>query len=138
MKSEDKRFPRADLISFKLTKWPNKIGNKLYWKPMYCRMSNASQIYFMWFNICWRMPWLPHVAYSMGWDAHFRLEHKLGEYAPTPWNHVYPNKDLKEHVLEGIDCHCEPKIDWENRLVIHNAYDMREITEFLQEKERND
>ncbi len=50
------------------------------------------------------------------------------------WQHVYPNNDLKEHKLEGLDCHCEPEIDWENQIVIHNAYDNREAQEYVNRK----
>lgn len=51
------------------------------------------------------------------------------------WQHVYPNKDTKEHKLEGLDCACEPTIDWDNNIVIHNAWDMREAQEYVN-KER--
>jgi len=47
------------------------------------------------------------------------------------WQHVYPNNDIKEHKLEGLDCDCEPRIDWEYQIVIHNAWDMREAQEFI-------
>lgn len=45
--------------------------------------------------------------------------------------HVYPIGDKKEHKLDGVDCDCSPKIEVEgaNLIIIHNAYDHREITE---------
>lgn len=45
--------------------------------------------------------------------------------------HVYPVNDLKEHELEGVHCSCEPTIDWKLGIVTHNAFDMREIEEFV-------
>jgi hypothetical protein len=47
------------------------------------------------------------------------------------WQHVYPVNDKKAHKLEGLDCSCEPRIDWENQIVIHNAWDIREAQEFI-------
>lgn len=47
------------------------------------------------------------------------------------WQHVYPVNDKKKHELEGLYCPCEPEIDWNNQIVIHNAWDMREIQEFV-------
>lgn len=47
------------------------------------------------------------------------------------WQHIYPVNDKKEHKLEGLDCSCEPKIDWANHIVIHNAWDMREAQEMI-------
>lgn len=43
--------------------------------------------------------------------------------------HVYPIRDLIEHELEGTDCPCNPKIDIENMLVIHESMDRREVFE---------
>lgn len=47
------------------------------------------------------------------------------------WQHVYPVKDKKLHKLEGLDCDCLPVIDWENNIVVHNAWDMREAQEYV-------
>ncbi len=48
--------------------------------------------------------------------------------------HVYPLNDLKEHELEGTMCPCGPRIDWTNpeAIVIHNAWDLREVNEELE------
>jgi len=45
--------------------------------------------------------------------------------------HVYPVDDASEHVLEGTDCPCNPVIEVHgaNLLIIHNAWDHREIIE---------
>jgi len=45
--------------------------------------------------------------------------------------HVYPVSDLKEHILEGVDCHCNPtvKVVGDALIIIHNAYDHREVIE---------
>lgn len=47
--------------------------------------------------------------------------------------HIFPLDDKRGHVLEGADCACEPKIELYAgaRLIIHNAYDFREIAEEL-------
>ncbi len=45
------------------------------------------------------------------------------------WQHIYPNNDWIEHKLEGLDCVCEPRSDWQNMLVIHNSADGREKKE---------
>lgn len=52
---------------------------------------------------------------------------------PDPVYHVYPLNDEKEHVLEGLECPCKPKQVWkedmEDYLVVHRAYDCREVVE---------
>ena len=47
--------------------------------------------------------------------------------------HVYPIDDKKEHTLIGADCDCDPtkEVNGANLLIIHNAYDFREIAEEL-------
>ena len=45
------------------------------------------------------------------------------------WQHILPINDWIEHKDMGLDCICEPKIDWEYQLVIHNSADGREIKE---------
>lgn len=47
------------------------------------------------------------------------------------WQHVYPVNDHKLHDTESLYCTCQPEIDWANQIVIHNAWDMREIHEFI-------
>ena len=49
------------------------------------------------------------------------------------WHHIAPINDLIEH-NEGIFdenymCPCDPKIDFGNKLIIHNAMDRRECFE---------
>lgn len=77
---KDKRFPTCKLIEIKWCGAPPKIGNHpRHWKPLYCRMSNAAQIYLWPVQIIWRMPWLPCAAYSQGWDACWRQMHAESE-----------------------------------------------------------
>ena len=47
--------------------------------------------------------------------------------------HIYPLDDKREHILIGINCLCEPRIELEGAtiLIIHNAWDFREIAEEL-------
>lgn len=45
------------------------------------------------------------------------------------WQHIYPVNNWIEHKLEGLNCICEPRIDWEYNLVIHNSADGRELRE---------
>ena len=42
--------------------------------------------------------------------------------------HVYPIGDLKEHVLEGEVCWCQPTVDRDEvpTIVVHNSMDGRE------------
>lgn len=49
------------------------------------------------------------------------------------WLHILPINDDKPHKETGFDCDCEPKIDWENELIIHNSYDGREYVEQAKE-----
>lgn len=44
--------------------------------------------------------------------------------------HVLPRNDTHEHV-ESVKCPCNPKVENDGRLIIHNAYDKREILEIL-------
>jgi len=41
--------------------------------------------------------------------------------------HVYPLNDLRPHATDGRQCPCAPS--HENDIVIHNAFDGREIVE---------
>lgn len=46
--------------------------------------------------------------------------------------HVYPLKDLREHVLVGTDCPCEPEVHiagGATLVIVHNSFDHREIVE---------
>lgn len=45
--------------------------------------------------------------------------------------HVLPIDDTKPHEEEGTMCPCAPTVEWENAeaVVIHNAFDGREISE---------
>lgn len=47
--------------------------------------------------------------------------------------HIYPLNDIREHELEGTACQCGVEVDWENGLVIHAAFDHREIIEQAEE-----
>jgi len=40
--------------------------------------------------------------------------------------HVYPIDDLREHVVEGMECWCKPQLDEEYDVLTHNALDGRE------------
>lgn len=58
--------------------------------------------------------------------------------------HVYPENDLRPHELEGFACPCEPSVELIGAafLIIHNAYDHREIIEqavdIMNEESQND
>lgn len=45
--------------------------------------------------------------------------------------HVYPLNDLRGHVTKGVECPCNPTIEviGKNLLIIHNAFDNREVVE---------
>lgn len=43
--------------------------------------------------------------------------------------HVTPNNDLREHVVEGLDCWCHPREDDEVTMIVHNSMDQRELYE---------
>ena len=43
--------------------------------------------------------------------------------------HIYPVNDLREHTTSGAECWCDPEIDEEDNLVIHNSADERESYE---------
>ena len=40
--------------------------------------------------------------------------------------HVYPLNDLRDHVVEGKTCWCDPEYDEEHDVLIHNSLDGRE------------
>lgn len=52
--------------------------------------------------------------------------------------HITPLNDLEEHT-ETLDCKCDPHIEIfkDGALVIHNAYDGRELREDLIEAVKN-
>lgn len=43
--------------------------------------------------------------------------------------HVYPVDDMYEHTVENQFCWCQPRYDDEDRIVVHNAFDEREMYE---------
>ncbi len=45
--------------------------------------------------------------------------------------HVYPINDLQEHILIGVDCPCKPDVEVIGAIlvIVHNAFDHREIVE---------
>jgi hypothetical protein len=50
------------------------------------------------------------------------------------WIHVFPVNDKYEHSTgDDYICNCNPSVDWENNIVSHNAYDFRDIEEFVNE-----
>lgn len=40
--------------------------------------------------------------------------------------HVYPIGDLREHVVDGGKCWCNPEYDEEGDMFVHNSMDGRE------------
>lgn len=51
------------------------------------------------------------------------------------FTHVYPVNDLREHVVEGPHCWCQPQWDEEHDILIHNSLDQREKYESGELKE---
>lgn len=49
----------------------------------------------------------------------------------SDWYHIYPVNDKQPHNTESKDCHCDPKIDYVNFQVVHNAFDLRELDELI-------
>lgn len=47
------------------------------------------------------------------------------------WQHVYPVNDKRKHTTYGPFCLCQPEYDWEHKIVIHNAWDLREAQEYI-------
>ena len=47
------------------------------------------------------------------------------------WTHVYPENDLIQHNVDGEweGCLCDPKVDVEINLIVHNSMDRREVYE---------
>ena len=46
--------------------------------------------------------------------------------------HVYPPNDVFQHKLDGMPCECLPEFETDdngNVLIIHNAYDGRDLIE---------
>ena len=70
------KFYKAKLLQIKLLSRPSRF--------MYWRLANASQVFFLWFDISWRRSWLPQAAYAQGWDAAFRQFHGIGEAVEQP------------------------------------------------------
>ena len=60
--------------------------------------------------------------------------------------HIYPVNDEQEHDTESDQCHCHPVVQWVDDktglplpegLVIHNAFDCREVVEQAEEIKNN-
>lgn len=43
----------------------------------------------------------------------------------TPY-HVYPLNDFREHETDGKPCWCNPRVEEDGELVVHNSMDRRE------------
>ena len=41
-------------------------------------------------------------------------------------NHVYPLNDLRKHITVGRTCWCNPTVEEDGALIIHNSADGRE------------
>lgn len=41
-------------------------------------------------------------------------------------HHVYPVNDLREHETDGKPCWCNPRIEEDGMLIVHNSMDKRE------------
>lgn len=50
-------------------------------------------------------------------DSRWCLDEDIQDDA---FRHIYPVEDVSEHELKGVNCWCDPTIDLENSLVIHN------------------
>lgn len=59
-------FPKAKLFSLRVA-LPSLY--RRWWEPLYVRVANASILYWGPLEVSWRRSYLPHVAYSYGWDA---------------------------------------------------------------------
>jgi len=48
--------------------------------------------------------------------------------------HVFPVNDLRPHADSGYDCECQPsvKLEGDSVLVVHNAFDGRDIIEEIE------
>jgi len=55
-------------------------------------------------------------------------------------NTVVPLNDLREHKDFETTCECNPRVEWINgeMLIIHNAFDQREIIEKVNEILKDD
>ena len=49
------------------------------------------------------------------------------------WYHVFPMGDCEPHDLESFDCKCDPVIDYNDMMVVHNAFDKRHVMEQITE-----
>ena len=47
-----------------------------------------------------------------------------------PEMHTLPVDDLKPHIM-GADCWCNPRVEENGELIIHNSLDRREVFENL-------
>lgn len=48
------------------------------------------------------------------------------------WVHIVPINDLQEHNTDNHICDCNPELDHENELVIHSAFDGRDLVELAE------
>ena len=48
------------------------------------------------------------------------------------WNHVYPLEDIFEHNFIGINCLCNPYVEGKNNLIVHTAFDGRDLIEEIE------
>jgi hypothetical protein len=64
----DRTFDKAPIFS---VRWMGLSKPSKMWLYK-TRMANAGMCYFVFWQVMWRMPWLPDAAYSKGWDACFR------------------------------------------------------------------
>jgi hypothetical protein len=62
-----------------------------------------------------------------GWDV---------VVSPNEDRHVVATRDIQAHIVDGLTCPCEPFMDADDAgLIIHNAFDGREIIERLERGE---
>jgi len=62
-----------------------------------------------------------------GWGVYQDNE----DYYARGWIHVMPICDKKEHKF-CLECSCDPTIDFNKCIVVHNAFDFRDAEEYAQ------
>lgn len=53
------------------------------------------------------------------------------------WQHIVPLNDLIEHNTDSKECACNPEIDFEYELVIHESMDRREVLPRIMVEQNN-
>lgn len=71
-----------------------------------------------------------------GWEALDLCPKGWNTYYFTGWSAVVPENDLRAHEEDNLRCPCGPRWDQKTRVLLHHAFDGRDLIERVEAGKR--